>query len=894
MGQGRPSGANYGAAHATIDLDLTALTAAPRVAQAAGEATAKALQQSLKIVQNEQRIAIAQAQQATAAVQAQQAQITATTRAESAERIAGARSEAAVIEQQARAQTATIIEEQKRQTAAFKQELKEQDRAQRQQSQVSVGSFGRSAASFAGAALGGPIGGLVGAATIGNPAIAAGLAVNQGARFALEATQLATAYNRQNVAAVQLAGSQNKLNALTVAYDKATGGAVDKATALSDVTRLQAIGFARSADQLTRFVTAARGSSVAMGRTTQEMLSEIQLAISNQSFRRLDQIGLGIDEVHKRMDGLKTSAHGMTTEAAFQEAILGLLEQKYGKLAKSVEAQATGAELAAKSWTNLKLAFGELTGGAVGGILGGLATQVDALAQRFGELADGINAAKDAQDKFNKGGGYQSGAAYKAANNFLTADPLGDFLRNNHFTGDITGNTGSSPYPFFAPNVTPSATIGSRSSLGSGLQQPFATMQRTPVEGEAQVHLNWAQGITDLDAKTHAAIIDEETSFGESRAKTVADYNKSVARDEAAYARSRLRQNLDQLDALASVAKDATRREQRETTDLARTQAQAEADSADKVAGIRRDANKRLADMEESYQADQAKAARHFHNSIIEAAGRLDAKAVAEAQRNYQEQRQDAKDAHDKQIKDNNDQLKERLDDEAKSLAKSLKQQQDAYDRQIAEGRANDALRLADMKETFTKQQAREAEDHGIQVTQRAQDQADELTAMDTQHNLRLEQIANHAQADRNALDEQAKIDLLALGVRNDAWQKAADKKEAAQEKLWDKFMAHVSGTLLEGRPNTPQMVPGFASGGYVPHDMMARVHAREFIFSTGMQAGSQAIPAPVRNAVAANGGGHFVFSGNINIYPTPNQSPTDIARAVRAEVGQIFKEIAS
>src|SRR4030095_15629581 len=47
-------------------------------------------------------------------------------------------------------------------------------------------------------------------------------------------TELATAYNRQTVAAQSLAGSQSELNAMLEVYDQATGGILDKSTELAN------------------------------------------------------------------------------------------------------------------------------------------------------------------------------------------------------------------------------------------------------------------------------------------------------------------------------------------------------------------------------------------------------------------------------------------------------------------------------------------------------------------------------------------------------------------------------------------------------------------------------------------------------------------------------------
>lgn len=708
-------------------------------------------------------------------------------------------------------------------------------------------------------------------------------------KMVIASTELATAYNRQTVAARNLAGSQGNLNKLLEAYDKASGGAVDKATALGNVTRLQATGFADSAEELDRFVRAVRGSSIAMGKSQEEIGQEVQLAISNQSVKRLDQIGLGVSEVKDKITELRAANQGMSQEAAFQEAVLSKLQEKFGGLADSIEGQKTGLENLTKAWKDYWLQVGQNSSNPINQVGNFIADKLKFQADTDAAQAQAtktrvFTAPKDATDAERHGIELAKFVDDGQRRNALAASTLqGAWLSIAVFMGrisqaqkDLIMNAAKLNAPQAAPFMSGISTMQGA---------PRARSAPAEIEGARQVHLDWAQGVQDLNVATHASIIDEERSFGASRAKTVADYSKGVARDEANYARGRLRANLDFLDSLADVTKDAARRESGQAADLARTQSSARSDSAEREADAKDDANKRLVKLDEDYEKDRIKAAKDLSDKLLDAAGNLDAKQVYELQRDAAKQEKVAADAHTDARKEIADGLKERLDDEAKSLAKSLRQQQEAYDRQISEGRENDSLRLEDMKAAFQKQQDREAEDHGIQVAQRAEDQAAQLAEMDTQHGLRMEQIANHAAAERIALDEKAKADLLELGVRNDAWKKVAEEKEKAQEKLWDKFMEHVNGTLKEGRPNTPQIAPaGYASGGYVPRTGLAYLHQGEVV-----------IPARMVNTARGGGsGGRSIQIGDVNIsVGGSNASAGDIGRAVREELIRVLEEAA-
>lgn len=409
-----------------------------------------------------------------------------------------------------------------------------------------------------------------------------------------------------------------------------------------------------------------------------------------------------------------------------------------------------------------------------------------------------------------------------------------------------------------------------RTGIGSNIRQRPVALDSAPLTPEQQVHIDWAQGIEDLNKQTHDAINDEEDSFGQSRAKTVADYNKSVSRDEAAYARGRLRQNMDFLDALAGVGKDATRREQGAAADLARTQGKARSDSAEREVNIRDDANKRLVKLDADYEKNRLKAAQDLSDNLLDAAGDLDAKQVYELQRDAAKQQQEASEAHDDARKEIADGLQERLDDERKSLAKSLKQQQDSYDRQIEEGRENDRIRIQDMKDAFTKSQAQEAEDHRIRVDERAEDQAAQLTEMDTQHGLRLNQIRSHAIEERTALQQAADDALVAAKVADEATRKRVDDKEKHLEDLWDKFHKHIEDSIKPGAPGTPGIAAtvgsprGYADGGPVRSTGPIFAHAGEYVLSRAMLA-SMPIPMPTASSSMSTPNSRSIHVGAIH-----------------------------
>jgi hypothetical protein len=280
-------------------------------------------------------------QAAITQIRAQQAQITQEVRSAAAERQAAERNEASERVAQARNMATQIIEQERRVT------LEAQNEARQRQS--GGGMFGG-----LGSALGG-VQGLLGASVLG---VGVGAAAMQGFQFLSQADQVSTAYRRQSIAARELAGSQEQVNSLLHAYIAASGGAVDKATALAQVTKLETLGFADSAQEVTRFTRGARGASLATGRDADYVISQAQLAIANQSTMRLDQLGIGVGEFQQKLAQLSATTQGLSKDQLYEEAILDIWEQKFGAITNSAEAQATGMERLGVAWKDFKLAVG--------------------------------------------------------------------------------------------------------------------------------------------------------------------------------------------------------------------------------------------------------------------------------------------------------------------------------------------------------------------------------------------------------------------------------------------------------------------------------------------------------------------------------------------------------
>lgn len=845
--------------NARIGVDLSQLKAMPAAARAAGQATARELQNALKQAAAQQA---AVENQRTAAMQAALTQRRVAVRAAAREEIEATRQVAAQQAAVERQRTAELKAALRQRVVAVKAAAREEALAQRA-SQVSAGAFRRGAATFAGAAFGGPLGGLAGAVAGGTPALAAGLAVSEGVRAAVEASQLATEYGRQEVAALSLAGSQAKLNDLMVAYERASGGAVDKATALADVTRLMATGFGKTAVEIERFTRGARGASIAMGKPQDYIIQEVQLAISNTSFRRLDQIGLGIAEVTTRMGELRAANGEMTREMAFNEAVLGLLNQKFGALTNSAEGQKTELEKLGIAWKNFRLEMGQTAKPSVDETASWFTSVLNRTKKFYADLT--------AEDE-----------KYAAAKRKLGQKNGGIIWPWE--PDSRAGNPGADPVPRWMTSATPRAApaaVAGRFDGERGQDQLAAINQ-------------WDAAKLDISRRANEAINAETRQAGQQRVSIIANYEKSIAREAEDFGRHRANAERKLQMSILDVAQDSARQRVKWEADLARNIAQAQADSGERVADAQRDTSKRLAELDEDFKEDQARREEDFRDDMLSAAGRLDAIALLELRKGRARELEDSKKAHDEQRTDLQAQLQERIDEERENLAERIQESREAHQRQVQEQAENDRLRIADMQEAFAEQKAQENIERGIRLTRQAEDHTQQLIEFDRAHGERLHQIRANAAKERTALDEEFEKEMDGLGIRTKAYEKAEIEREKRAIASFDRFYKHMEDRF-EGREPKRARRPGelrpYASGGYVGATGPIYAHRGEFILSPAMLAGNMPIPPAVSSAVT-----HNSSSRSITIAPgafVVNAAPgMDEARIVTLMV-EYFEEIA-
>lgn len=594
-------------------------------------------------------------------------------------------------------------------------------------------------------------------------------------QFAIETTQIATAYNRQLIAAQSLAGGQAKLNELLQVYDKATGGAISQTEALANVTKLMAVGFADNAPELDKFARAIRGISIAMGTSQDTVTQNLILELFTQRGARLDQLGLQYDKVRQRADELQAADSSLTQQMAYQNAVLEQAQERFGALTDSAAGQAVGLEQAAKSWSNLKTAIGQVA--APGVNLAGLLIAVR-LQQEINKLnawVTAINAATQAVREFNL-----ARTLSEAAGGGVPFVPNGGFAG-----GGGTGGGG-----------------------GGGGKGGFGGPDEADIKAQNAAMVEWARNVQDIERQAGRDRTEATRQYEEQRTQTIRDYEKQITRDAEDFGRQRARAEQDFATSQQRALRDALQQEQRATQDLARSLAQREADSTETMVKARADANQRITELEADYNKSRERAQRDHQDRLMKAAGSLDAIALLEERKRFVRQQEDAKENFEAQRSKIQAQLGERLDQEAKALDKSIAQQKEAYDRQLEDARAANAQRIADQTADFDLRKAREDIDRGIRLERARQDHDEQLAELARQHGLHMAQIDQQVADQYRKLKESYDKIFSELKIEIDGY---TAKLAVATRNALALFDALYGGTKPQQgpQPQNPLITPG-------------------------------------------------------------------------------------
>lgn len=394
----------------------------------------------------------------------------------------------------------------------------------------------------------------------------------------------------------------------------------------------------------------------------------------------------------------------------------------------------------------------------------------------------------------------------------------------------------------FSQSATPSAGGGG----GGGVAGP-GNAERNKIISQ------WAKDAARIEREAGQARLDEERSYGQQRAQTIRQYNQNALREEEDFQRGRARAITQYNRQVAEAIADAAKRD-----------AAWQKDYSEKVAELRADGNERLVELEQNYAKDRERRERDHRDRLLSAAARLDAVAVAEEQRNYARQQQDAQENYTDQRTKLQDALAERLADELEAHQERLQAAHEA-----------DAERLADMQRSFEEQIAEQDLERAIQQQRRAEDFAQQLAEMDQAHAERLAQIDTQAAQERQALNDAFVQQLSDLGIYNKAWRNQQAAAQAESLRLFGEFWKQFN-----------QSFPGATQGPQAPYPGNLGQFPSSFAdYGFGAQRAAAGGSVNSRSITIAEGA--------IVVNAAPNHDERTVARQVRTEMERILIEAA-
>jgi hypothetical protein len=297
-------------------------------------------------------------------------------------------------------------------------------------------------------------------------------------------SQLGQTSLRNKAALRSLTSTTDEYLAKLEAVQRATRQTTTDSEAAAIAARLQQFGLADTADEMAEFVdTITRVGAVnPMLGSTSEAIEQIQLTLSNMSFMRLDQLGISAGDVRDRIAELKNEMPELSSEVAFQTAVMEALETQASRVSDETMEIGAAQQRAGARFREFKDDVGENVTAALdeaieaadqlGTLLNELGTTETVLRVAYEVTGTDRDAAKDASF-------LEHANTYALGAPFMIASALGVDSRNAFVAGGIT------PYrsdPVRRPETLAeymnAATIARRTRM---LADPFSrTMVRRP------------------------------------------------------------------------------------------------------------------------------------------------------------------------------------------------------------------------------------------------------------------------------------------------------------------------------------------------------------------------------------------------------------------------------
>jgi hypothetical protein len=186
---------------------------------------------------------------------------------------------------------------------------------------------------------------------------------------------------------VSFAGSVSRSIEMMDAFQRGSGGVVDKMTAMAQASRLLQMGLVQTPDEMEKIVEMA----TRLGKQTDDVSTRMEdfgALLANQSMPRLDNFGISSGRVRQRIEELQKAMPGMTRETAFLQAVMEEGAISLEKLGERADDTLTSLEQLASAYTNLKIAIGKAIAPSMAFIARDAASWLDSTEKTGDEMAD--------------------------------------------------------------------------------------------------------------------------------------------------------------------------------------------------------------------------------------------------------------------------------------------------------------------------------------------------------------------------------------------------------------------------------------------------------------------------------------------------------------------------
>lgn len=627
-----------------------------------------------------------------------------------------------------------------------------------------------------------------------------GLFAIQLARGALTAlinlTDLRNEAIRTGIAFEILAGNADVAEARIRAVVDASADTVTTMEAQAIATQAASLNLATTSEELIRLTRAARAVTI-VSPVINDMtsaISELGLASANLSFQRLDQLGLTVSEVKARMAELEQETEGLDESQIFLQASVELLNEKYADLIDREELAGSGMDRLRTASREYRIELAQQTG------------WLDALAGLMARRANDVRTFREAIELLQREHLKLSPAQRDVIEELehLQRETFGFQLAGRE-TADIVEELIDL---FFQLAEAERAAAEAEPEMERGGRRLFRerpgvveSLQRRRREAREQ-----AQAIADIDEEFRDDQRDAIEEFERDRVRTIRDHERDIARDAEDFARDRQR-NAEELN--------------RQIADIRQEQHEQEVEAREGL-------NERIAEIQERFSRDLARAERDHRDNLLDAAARLDARAVAEEQSRFRRQREDLVESRDDQVEAEREAHQDRLQLERESAEE----------------------RIADLRESLAERQRIEDEDRAIRLRRQQEDFQRQLQEDAASHGRRLQELREFHD---EALAEQREFQEESLRQ----WREARGKIPS--------LVPQTGGSGAQPilpRP-TPERFEAFQHGGFVDRNMLAFLHRGEFVMPAGQVDSSRQQPVSGPSLNVASGA--FVINGATN-----------------------------